>query len=116
MGTEEDDLDLLLSLQDKVVETPPGTPPHTSDLLSDDESPRRAGPADMSIFRNAVKDCLDYDHIRTEKNAKTNRSKASNDISIEKFSGLRMRNQVVAPAELHDRFSDIRFVRLSTIN
>lgn len=25
------------------------------------------------------------------------------------------RNQVVAPAELHDRFSDIRFVRLSTI-
>ncbi|KAL0536045.1 hypothetical protein IC582_024977 [Cucumis melo] len=115
MGTEEDDLDLLLSLQDKVVETPPGTPPHTSDLLSDDESPRRAGPADMSIFRNAVKDCLDYDHIRTEKNAKTNRSKASNDISIEKFSGLRMRNQVVAPAELHDRFSDIRFVRLSTI-
>lgn len=30
MGTEEDDLDLLLSLQDKVLETPPGTPPHTS--------------------------------------------------------------------------------------
>lgn len=68
---------------------------YVADLLSDDESPRRAGPADMSIFRNAVKDCLDYDHIRTEKNAKTNRSKASNDISIEKFSGLRMRYCVV---------------------
>ncbi|CAK9315317.1 unnamed protein product [Citrullus colocynthis] len=115
MANEEDDLDLLLSLQDKVDETPPGTPPHSSDLLSDDESPRRAGPADMSIFRNAVKDCLDYDHIPTEKTGKTNRSKASNDVSIEKFSGLRMRNQLVAPAELRDRFSDIRFVRLSTI-
>ncbi|XP_023512916.1 protein MCM10 homolog [Cucurbita pepo subsp. pepo] len=115
MANEEDDLDLLLSLQDKVVETPPGTPPHASDLLSDDESPRRAGHADMSIFRNAVKDCLDYSHIPTEKSGKTNRSKASNDVTIEKFSGLRVRNQLVGPVELHDRFSDIRFVRLSTI-
>lgn len=49
----------------------------------------------MSIFRNAVKDCLDYDHIPTEKTGKTNRSKASNDVSIEKFSGLRMRYSVV---------------------
>ncbi|XP_038900917.1 protein MCM10 homolog [Benincasa hispida] len=114
MANEEDDLNLLLSLQDKVVETPPGTPPQTS-VLSDDESPRRSGPADMSIFRNAVKDCLDYDHIPTEKSGKMNRSKVSNDVSIEKFSGLRMRNQLVAPAELRDRFSDIRFVRLSTI-
>lgn len=30
MANEEDDLDLLLSLQDKVDETPPGTPPHSS--------------------------------------------------------------------------------------
>ena len=33
MANEEDDLDLLLSLQDKVVETPPGTPPHASGTM-----------------------------------------------------------------------------------
>ncbi|XP_022146297.1 protein MCM10 homolog isoform X2 [Momordica charantia] len=119
MANEEDDLDLLLSLHDRVLETPtgtpPGTPPHTSDFLSDDESPKRVGSADMSIFKNAVKDCLDYDHIPAEKSGKTNRQKASNDVTVEKFSGLRMRNQLIAPAELGDRFSDIRFVRLSTI-
>lgn len=68
---------------------------YVADFLSDDESPRRAGTADMSIFRNAVKDCLDYDHIPTEKSGKTNRSKVSNDATIEKFSGLRLRYIVV---------------------
>lgn len=38
MANEEDDLDLLLSLHDRVLETPPGTPPgtppHTSGTMA----------------------------------------------------------------------------------
>lgn len=64
---------------------------YVADFLSDDESPKRVGSADMSIFKNAIKDCLDYDHIPAEKSGKTNRQKASNDVTVEKFSGLRMR-------------------------
>ncbi|GLT67768.1 hypothetical protein SLA2020_400530 [Shorea laevis] len=56
-------LDFLLSLQQRVLETsPPGSPsPHSSGYVSDDGSPRRAGQADMSVFRNAIEDCLHYE-------------------------------------------------------
>ncbi|KAK7860947.1 protein mcm10 like protein [Quercus suber] len=108
MLNQEDDLDLLLSLQDRVLETPPG-------YLSDDDSSRRTGPADMSVFRNAVQDCLDYEPVHVHKTVKLKGSKASNEAEVEKFSGLRMRNQLFSAAELRERFSDIRFVRLPTI-
>ncbi|KAK4562263.1 hypothetical protein RGQ29_004936 [Quercus rubra] len=119
MLNQEDDLDLLLSLQDRVLETPPGSPsapqPSSPGYLSDDESSRRTGPADMSVFRNAVQDCLDYEPVHVHKAAKLKGSKASNETEVEKFSGLRIRNQLFSAAELRERFSDIRFVRLPTI-
>lgn len=119
MSNEADDLDLLLSLQDRVLETPPASPsaraqapaPH-SGYLSDDASPKRGGDVDMSVFRNAVQDCLDYDPETSKKEIK---SKNSSDGSVEKFSGLRIRNQLVSPVELANRFSDIRFIRLPAI-
>ncbi|KAJ0011211.1 hypothetical protein Pint_34297 [Pistacia integerrima] len=113
MSSHQDDLDLLLSLQDRVLETPPASP--SPGYLSDDGSPRQRGQVDMSAFRNVVQDCLDYEPKPVEKTGKLNQSKNLNNPEVEKFSGLRIRSQVVTPAELSERFSDIRFVRLSTI-
>lgn len=96
----------------------------------------------MSVFRDAVRDCLDYEPTPIVKPGKLNRHKTSIDPEVERFSGLRIRyifllfpwftlrrkfkpmfnlfsfgfrNQLVTPAELNDWFSGIRFVRLSTI-
>ncbi|XP_059434036.1 uncharacterized protein LOC132167153 [Corylus avellana] len=116
MSNHQDDLDLLLSLQERVLETPPGSPsPHSPGYLSDDGSQRRAGEVDMSVFKNAVQDCLDYEPKPVQKAGRLKESKASNDAEVEKFSGLRIRKQLVSQAELRERFSDIRFVRLTTI-
>ncbi|XP_031095083.1 protein MCM10 homolog isoform X1 [Ipomoea triloba] len=116
--SDQEDLDLLLSLEDRVLETPPASPSsHSPDYLSDDERPKRVGQTDMSVFRVAVQDCLDYDTETAKKalKSKSNIPKASNDSEVEKFSGLRIRNQLVSPVELSNRFSDIRFVRLPAI-
>ncbi|CAK9144921.1 unnamed protein product [Ilex paraguariensis] len=116
MPNNQEDLDLLLSLQERVMETPPASPSNQSQAdLSDDGSPRRLGKADMSVFRNAVEDCLDYEPKPIKKAPKSNHLKSSNDIKVEKFSGLRIRNQLVSPTELSNRISDIRFVRLPAI-
>lgn len=60
-------------------------------LSDEDELPRRRGPADMSVFRDAVQDCLDYDHKSVQKTSKLKQISASNDSEIEKHSGLRIR-------------------------
>ncbi|XP_021810455.1 protein MCM10 homolog [Prunus avium] len=115
MSNRQDDLDLLLSLQDRVLETPPGSPSHSAGYLSDDEFKGQRGPVDMSVFRDAVEDCLDYEPKPVQKTGKLNRPSASTDPEVEKFSGLRIRKQLITPLELNDHFSDIRFVRLSAI-
>ncbi|XP_016539958.2 protein MCM10 homolog isoform X2 [Capsicum annuum] len=89
----QEDLDLLLSLPDRVLETPPASPSSRKpDYLSDDGSPKRLGEADMSVFRDAVQDCLDYDTEIAKKTAKSKHTKGSSDAEVEKFSGLRIRN------------------------
>lgn len=109
----QEDLDLLLSLDDdeRVLETPPGSPSAPPVYLTDEEeSPkRRRGQADLSDFRSVVQDCIDYNPKPLPK--LTNKPKCD----IEKFSGLRLRNQLLSPAQISDLFSDIRFVRLPTI-
>uniref|UniRef100_A0A2C9W1U1 Uncharacterized protein n=3 Tax=Manihot esculenta TaxID=3983 RepID=A0A2C9W1U1_MANES len=118
MSSHQEDLDLLLSLQDRVLETPPGSPSNLhshSPGYSSDESPRRRGHADLSMFKDAVKDCLDYEQKPAKKAEKLKQSRNSNEVNVEKYSGLRIRNQIVTPAELAERFSDIRFVRLPAI-
>ncbi|XP_022763056.1 protein MCM10 homolog [Durio zibethinus] len=118
MTSHEDDLDLLLSLQDRVLETPPASPSNprsrSPGYLSDDGSPRQRRKTDLSVFKNVVEDCLDYEPKPVERPAKS-KPKSSNDVLVEKFSGLRIRKQLVSPSELSERLSDIRFVRLSTI-
>ncbi|CAH2061649.1 unnamed protein product [Thlaspi arvense] len=117
MEKHQEDLDLLLSLDDRVLETPPGSPSAPPVYLTDEESPKRRGHADLSDFRSVVQDCLDY--VPKQLAAKTTKLKGSNSSNlnndIEKFSGLRLRNQLLSPAEISDLFSDIRFVRLPTI-
>ncbi|KAI8533179.1 hypothetical protein RHMOL_Rhmol11G0276900 [Rhododendron molle] len=119
MTNHQDDLDLLLSLQDRVLETPPASPStlhcKSPGYLSDDGSPKRVGQASMSVFRTAVQDCLDYEPESTKKSIKSNQIKKSNDPEVEKFSGLRIRNRLLSQLELSNRFSDIRFLRLPAI-
>ncbi|BAT77460.1 hypothetical protein VIGAN_02003900 [Vigna angularis var. angularis] len=110
MASHEDDLDLLLSLQDRVPDTPPASP--TPGYLSDDESLNQRDKPDMSVFKNAVQDCLPYD---PPKALKPTNKPVTNDSQLEKFSGLRIKNQLLTHAELKEQFSDIRFVRLSVI-
>ncbi|CAK7329495.1 unnamed protein product [Dovyalis caffra] len=118
-SSHQEDLDLLLSLQDRVLETPPGSPsnhhPLSPGYLSDDGSPRGKRQADLSVFRDAVQDCLDYEPKPVEKAGKKLNVSKNNEANVEKYSGLRIRNQSVTPSELSERFSDIRFVRLPTI-
>ncbi|XP_011088602.1 protein MCM10 homolog [Sesamum indicum] len=112
-SNHQDDLDLLLSLEDRVLETPPASP---SGYLSDDGMPNRSGYVDMSVFREAVQDCLDYNpKERKERHQKSEQGKRSSDIEVDKFSGLRIQNRVVSRVELSNHLSDIRFVRLPTI-
>ncbi|KAI3960599.1 hypothetical protein MKX01_003773 [Papaver californicum] len=118
MSTNQEDLDLVLSLDDddddKVLETPPASP---STYLSDHGSPRQQlRNSDMSIFKDSVKDYLETESPVSKKVApKLNRSKTYNDGDVEKFSGLRIKNLLVSPEELSNHLSDIRFVRLPAI-
>lgn len=57
----------------------------------DDGLPKRMGQGDMSVFRDAVQDCLDYDTESAKKFLKSKQDKRSNDAEVEKFSGLRIR-------------------------
>ncbi|KAL0356580.1 UNVERIFIED_CONTAM: hypothetical protein Scaly_1343700 [Sesamum calycinum] len=110
-SNHQDDLDLLLSLEDRVLETPPASP---SGYLSDDGMPNRSGYVDMSVFREAVQDCLDYNP--KERSQKSEQGKSSSNIEVDKFSGCESsRNRVVSRLELSNHLSDIRFVRLPTI-
>ncbi|XP_075508018.1 uncharacterized protein LOC142544876 [Primulina tabacum] len=110
------DLDLLLSLQDRVLETPPASPSsYSAGYSSENEIPKQMGKVDMSVFRDSVQDCIDYDPISVKKSIKMKQTVRSKDTGVEKFSGLRIRDQVVSPLELSNRLSDIRFVRLPAI-
>ncbi|KAF3796454.1 MCM10-like protein [Nymphaea thermarum] len=120
MSAHEEDLDLLLSLQDRVSETPPTSPRTTLNLhdegyLSDDGMRKRPQKIDMSAFKDAVKDCL---HEESETAPKVAGSKVTNrtaGFDIEKFSGLRIGNMTLPTKVLNDRFSEVRFIRLPTI-
>lgn len=61
------------------------------DYCSDEGSPTRKGNPDMSVFKEAVLDCLDYKPNPVEKTSKLNRTKPSNEDGVERFSGLRIR-------------------------
>lgn len=109
----QEDLDLLLSLdeEERVLETPPGSPSAPPGeipinrlqsrshywnidlcavyLTDEEESPkRRRGQADLSDFRSVVQDCIDYNPKPL-----TNKPKCD----IEKFSGLRLRSEKLNP-------------------
>lgn len=55
--------------------------------LSDDGSPTRTRQSDMSVFRNAVQDCLDFEPESVKKAPNLKK----NETDVEKFSGLRIR-------------------------
>ncbi|XP_045803621.1 protein MCM10 homolog [Trifolium pratense] len=116
---DSDDLDLLLSLQDDHDDTVLETPPPSPSPLDDDDDHHEVSPRhkqrekpDMSVFRDAVQDCLH--HQPSNPNPKSITKPPFND-DIDKFSGLRIRNQCLTPAEFRECVQDIRFVRLPVI-
>ncbi|XP_042479385.1 protein MCM10 homolog isoform X2 [Macadamia integrifolia] len=119
MSTHQDDLDLLLSLQDRVLETPPASPSTLQSAepgyLSDDGSPKRVRKADMSVFRDSVGEYLKDEPNIVDKASRLSKPKNSNDVEVDKFSGLRFRMPLVSAAELSNQLSDIRFVQLPAI-
>ncbi|KAK8967402.1 hypothetical protein KSP40_PGU021334 [Platanthera guangdongensis] len=121
MPPASEDLDLLLSLAgDTVPETPPGSPSSIASnfhgYVSDDGSPKRPRVSDMSAFREVVKDYLDSEPIAPSKlHSKTKIQKKAGEVETERFSGLRIRNQLVSSVELSNHFSDVRFVRMPSI-
>lgn len=59
---------------------------------SDDGLPKRMGQPDMSVFRDAVQDCLDNElEQNIRESHKKKGTKKSNDADVEKYSGLRIR-------------------------
>lgn len=44
----------------------------------------------MSVFRDVVNDCLDYNPEDAKKSQKPKQGKNSNEIEVDKFSGLRI--------------------------
>ncbi|RRT56762.1 hypothetical protein B296_00013737 [Ensete ventricosum] len=76
-------------------------PPHnkTPDLIpyglgytSDDGSPRSSRPANMSVFRDAVKDYLDDNPAMVDAVPnKSTKPRRSDEVEVEKFSGVRIR-------------------------
>lgn len=60
---------------------------------SDDDCPRRSWTADMSVFRDVVKDYLDMNPktLGTDPPKSIQPRTSSNEIVVEKFSGLRIR-------------------------
>ncbi|CAM8935290.1 unnamed protein product [Rhodiola kirilowii] len=111
MSTEQEDLDLLLSLQDRVLETPL----HLQGMIPMMERVGGRGKADMSVFRNAVADCLDYEPQGVEKVQKAKKPGDCRSIEVEKFSGLRIKNRLLSPEDISNHFADIRFVQLPAI-
>lgn len=70
----------------------------------------------MSAFREVVKDYLASEPIVPEKlHSKTKIQKKTREVETERFSGLRIRNQLISSVELSNHFSDVRFVRMSVI-
>lgn len=64
----------------------------------DDGSPRQKETADMSVFRNAVQDCLQEESRASKQPVKLNGAvkKKENVIEVERFSGLRIRLSINA--------------------
>ncbi|KAL5995657.1 hypothetical protein ACLOJK_025723 [Asimina triloba] len=129
-STHQQDLDLLLSLQDRVLETPPASPSsrarRSPGYLSDDGSPNRRRKVDMSVFKDAVQDYLTHSNeLGDPTSAPRSKSlKSLKEINVEKFSGLKIksdkilytvRNLLLSDADLSNQFSDVRFIRLRAI-
>ncbi|CAA7403520.1 unnamed protein product [Spirodela intermedia] len=118
---DEDDLGLLLSLRERVPETPPGSPrPSSSSRYeSEDGSPKRHGAtADMSAFRHAVEDymCVENDAAASVSAiCKPCKPQKCSGFVVEKFSGLRIRDLLLSEVELSNHFSDVRFINLAAI-
>ncbi|KAG9442712.1 hypothetical protein H6P81_018566 [Aristolochia fimbriata] len=119
MSSHEEDLDLLLSLRERVLETPPASPSSTHapspDPLFADGVLSRTTIDDRLLYENAPDDYLLDNLSTTRRVSKPKPPKRGDDTEVEKFSGLRIRNPLISASDLNNRLSDIRFIRIQAI-
>ncbi|XP_062199469.1 uncharacterized protein LOC133901936 [Phragmites australis] len=111
------DLELLLSLGEAVPDIPPSSPSPTDGSDGAITPPRTARPGctDMSVFRDAVKDYLEAAPAATSPLPKLPKRPKPSETLVDKYSGLSIKHLALSPAEIGNRFADIRFVRISAI-
>ncbi|KAL2613973.1 hypothetical protein R1flu_025665 [Riccia fluitans] len=93
----------------------------TADTLgycSDEETPKTRKAISMDAFKEVVKDTLQSEN---KKQACPNVKQASQQglsitsIDVEYFSGLKIKDRLLPPAEVYQKLEDLRFVRLPAI-
>ncbi|GLJ04681.1 hypothetical protein SUGI_0001200 [Cryptomeria japonica] len=126
MDSHDSDLDLLLSLNDhvdRVAETPPHS--HASGYFSEEDMPRHGKALGMAAFKDVVKDSVEEEDAKLKTPATSQpqktldnnlKSHSTNDVEVERYSGLRIRNRMVSTMSMTIRFSDVRFIRLQAIS
>ncbi|ERM98510.1 protein MCM10 homolog [Amborella trichopoda] len=116
MSNHGEDLELLLSLDERVLETPPASPTSDAPLQQqpgyDSDDGLLQQHVDMSVFKDTVGD---YKLLAEDPPKKVDSNPKQQSVDVEKFSGLRVKSLLLSATYLIDRFSDMRFIRLSAI-
>ncbi|BBN16684.1 minichromosome maintenance protein 10 [Marchantia polymorpha subsp. ruderalis] len=93
-------------------------PIRTLDYCSDDETPKTKHAVSMDAFKDILKGSLELEGNKlpsaTPKQT-SHQGLSISSIDIEFFSGLKIKDRLVPPAEVYNKLEDLRFVRLPAI-
>ncbi|OAE19613.1 hypothetical protein AXG93_3756s1190 [Marchantia polymorpha subsp. ruderalis] len=88
------------------------------DYCSDDETPKTKHAVSMDAFKDILKGSLELEGNKlpsaTPKQT-SHQGLSISSIDIEFFSGLKIKDRLVPPAEVYNKLEDLRFVRLPAI-
>ncbi|KAG6543556.1 hypothetical protein Mapa_015050 [Marchantia paleacea] len=85
---------------------------------SDDDTPKTKHAVSMDAFKDILKESLELEGSKlpsaTPKQA-LQKGLSISSIDVESFSGLKIKDRLVPPAEVYNKLEDLRFVRLPAI-